>query len=58
MPKEKGLTKRYKFNQEELKVVPKGKGLNKIYRFSQEELKVVPKRKGLAKKSYKLSQEI
>jgi hypothetical protein len=39
----KGLAKRYKFNQEELKVVPKGKGLNKICKFSQEELKVVPK---------------
>jgi hypothetical protein len=29
VPKGKGLTKRYKFSQEELKVVPKGKGLTK-----------------------------
>jgi len=36
VPKGKGLAKRYRFNQEELKVVPKGKGLDKIYRFSQE----------------------
>jgi hypothetical protein len=34
VPKGKGLTKRYRFSQEELKVVPKGKGLNKRYRFS------------------------
>ncbi len=32
MPKEKGLVERYKFSQEELKVVPKGKGLAKEYR--------------------------
>jgi hypothetical protein len=43
--------KRWRFSQEELKVVPKGKGLINRYRFSQEELKVVPKRKGLTKKS-------
>ncbi len=50
MPKEKCLVKKYRFSQEELKVMPKGKGLDKIYRFNQEKLKVVPKRKGLTKK--------
>ncbi len=64
MPKGKGLTKRYRFSEEELKVVPKKKGLDKIYRFSQEELKVVPKEKGLTKRvkscaqKKRLSQEI
>jgi hypothetical protein len=33
MPKEKSLTKKYRFNQEELKVVPNGKGLAKRYKF-------------------------
>jgi hypothetical protein len=37
--------KRWRFSQEELKVVPKGKGLAKKYKFNQEELKVVPKGK-------------
>jgi hypothetical protein len=41
VPKGKGLAKRYRSSQEELKVVPKGKGL----------AKVVPERKGLVKKS-------
>jgi hypothetical protein len=36
VPKGKGLTKIYRFNQKELA---------KRYRFSQEELKVVPKEK-------------
>jgi hypothetical protein len=67
MPKEKSLTKKYRFNQEELKVVPNGKGLAKRYkfrvksyakrkRFSQEELKVMPQGKGLAKR-YRFSHE-
>jgi len=34
MPKKKGLAKRYKFNQKELKVVPKGKDLIKRYMIS------------------------
>jgi len=38
MLKGKSLTKKYRFNYEELKVVPKGKGLTKIYRFNQKEL--------------------
>jgi hypothetical protein len=29
VPKRKGLTKKYMFNQEELKVAPEGKGLAK-----------------------------
>jgi hypothetical protein len=33
MPKQKSLTKKYRFNQEELKVVSKVKGLAKRYRF-------------------------
>jgi hypothetical protein len=36
VPKRKGLAKKYRFRQEELKVVPKGKGLVKRYRFNQE----------------------
>jgi hypothetical protein len=44
MPKEKRLAKRYKFSQEELKVMSKWKGLDKIYKFSQEELKSCAKR--------------
>ncbi len=40
MSKEKGLAKRYRFNQEELKVMPKEKGLAKKYKFNQEELKL------------------
>jgi hypothetical protein len=35
VPKGKGLTKKYKFNQEQLEVVPKGKGLTKKYKFNQ-----------------------
>jgi hypothetical protein len=40
VPKRKNLTKKYRFSQEELKVVPKrknfkGKGLTKIYKFNQ-----------------------
>jgi hypothetical protein len=31
--------KRWRFNQEELKVVPKGKSLAKRYRFSHEKIK-------------------
>jgi hypothetical protein len=38
VPKGKGLAKRYRFSQEELKVVPKGKGLTKKYRFSHEKI--------------------
>jgi hypothetical protein len=38
MPKKKGLAKRYRFTQEELKVVPKGKSLAKRYRFSHEKI--------------------
>ncbi len=45
MSKGKGLAKKYRFSQEELKVVSKGKGLAKKYRFNQEKLKVVPKDK-------------
>ncbi len=42
MPVGKGLAKRYKFSQEELKVVPKGKGLAKRYKFNKKKrLKVV-----------------
>jgi hypothetical protein len=46
--------KRWRFSQEELKIVSKGKGLAKKYKFSQEELKVVPKRKGLTMKKQKI----
>jgi hypothetical protein len=38
VPKGKGLAKRYRFSQEELKVVPKGKDLTKKYRFSHEKI--------------------
>jgi hypothetical protein len=51
----KWLVKRYKFSQEELKVVPKGKCLVKRCRFSQKELEVVSKGKGLVKR-YKFSE--
>jgi hypothetical protein len=44
----KGLANKYRFSEEELKVVPKRKGLTKRYRFSEEELKVVPKGKSSA----------
>jgi hypothetical protein len=50
MTRGKSVAKRYRFSQEELKVVPKGKGLNKIYKFNQEELKVVSRKNCLAKK--------
>jgi hypothetical protein len=36
VPKGKGLTKRHRFKQEELKVVPKDKSLTKRYRFNHE----------------------
>jgi hypothetical protein len=38
VPKGKGLTNRYRFNQEELKVVPKDKSLAKRYKFSHEKI--------------------
>ncbi len=38
MPKGKGLTKKYKFSQKNLKVVPKGKSLAKRYRFNREKI--------------------
>jgi hypothetical protein len=38
VPKKKGLAKRYRFSQEELKVVPKGKSLTKKYKFSNEKI--------------------
>ncbi len=47
MPKGKGLASRYKFNQEEFKVVPKGKGLAekkslvKKYRFKHEKMQSI-----------------
>jgi hypothetical protein len=36
--KRKGLTKKYRFNQEKLKVVPKDKSLAKRYKFSHEKI--------------------
>jgi hypothetical protein len=36
VPKRRGLTKKYRFNQEELEVVIKGKCLAKRYRLSHE----------------------
>jgi hypothetical protein len=50
--------KRWRFNEEELKVVPKGKGLAKRYKFSQEELEVAPKGKGLTKIGFKFEPQI
>jgi len=38
VPKDKKLTKRYKFNHKELEVVPKDKNLAKRYRFSNERI--------------------
>jgi hypothetical protein len=34
----KGLTKKYRFSQEELKVVPKDKSLAKRYKFRHEKI--------------------
>jgi len=45
VPKKKGSTKRYRFNQQQLNVVPEGKSLAKKHKLSQKEVKSYAKKK-------------